>query len=43
MKGAIFTLKGEKFMKIIVVALLCVAASYMIFSVTRFSGDAFTT
>jgi hypothetical protein len=35
--------KGEKFMKIIVAALLCVAAAYLIFSVTRFSGDAFTT
>lgn len=36
-------MKGEKFMRIIVVALLCVAACYLIFSVTRFSGDAFTT
>ena len=36
-------MKGEKFMKIIVAALLCVAAAYLIFSVTRFSGDAFTT
>ncbi len=36
-------MKGEKFMKIIVVVLLCMAAAYLIFSVTRFSGDAFTT
>ena len=36
-------MKGEKFMKIIVVTLLCVVASYLIFSVTRFSGDSFTT
>ena len=36
-------MKGEKFMKIIVVTLLCVVAVYLIFSVTRFSGDGFTT
>ena len=36
-------MKGEKFMKIIVVTLLCIAAAYLIFSVTRFSGDSFTT
>jgi hypothetical protein len=36
-------MKGEKFMKAVVVTLLCVVASYLIFSVTRFSGDSFTT
>ena len=36
-------MKGEKFMKIIIAALLCVTVCYMIFSVTRLSGDAFTT
>ena len=36
-------MKGEKFMKIIVVTLLCIVAAYLIFSVTRFSGDSFTT
>ncbi|MBR3077533.1 MAG: hypothetical protein IKH07_06385 [Oscillospiraceae bacterium] len=36
-------MKGDKFMKIIVVTLLCVVACYLIFSVTRFSGDGFTT
>ena len=36
-------MKGDKFMKVVVVTLLCVVASYLIFSVTRFSGDGFTT
>ena len=30
-------------MKVVVVTLLCVVASYLIFSVTRFSGDSFST
>ena len=36
-------MKGDKFMKAVVIILLCVIASYLIFSVTRFSGDSFTT
>ena len=36
-------MKGDKFMKAVVVILLCVVASYLIFSVTRFSGDGFST
>ena len=36
-------MKGDKFMKAVVIILLCVVASYLIFSVTRFSGDSFTT
>ena len=36
-------MKGDKFMKAVVIVLLCVVASYLIFSVTRFSGDSFTT
>ena len=36
-------MRGEKFMKAVVVVLVFVVASYLIFSVTRFSGDGFTT
>ena len=36
-------MRGDKFMKVVVFTLLCVVASYLIFSVTRFSGDGFTT
>ncbi len=36
-------MRGEKFMRVVVITLLCVVASYLIFSVTRFSGDSFTT
>ena len=36
-------MRGDKFMKVVVFTLLCVVASYLIFSVTRFSGDGYTT
>ena len=36
-------MRGDKFMKAELVTLLCVVACYLIFSVTRFSGDGFTT
>lgn len=36
-------MRGDKFTKAVVITLLCVVASYLIFSVTRFSGSSFTT
>ena len=36
-------MKSDKFTKAVVIVLFCVVASYLIFSVTRFSGDSFTT
>ena len=36
-------MRGEKLIRAVVVTLLCVVASYLIFSVTRFSGSSFTT
>lgn len=36
-------MKGDKFMKLVVIILCCVVASYLLFSVTRFSGDGYTT
>ena len=36
-------MKGDKFMKVVVITLLCVVVSYLVFSVTQFSGDSFTT
>jgi hypothetical protein len=36
-------MKGDKFTKAVLITLLCVVACYLVFSVTRFSGDGFTT
>lgn len=36
-------MRGDKYMKAVLITLLCVVASYLVFSVTRFSGDGFTT
>lgn len=36
-------MKGDKFLKAVVITLCLVVASYLIFSLTRFSGDSFST
>ena len=36
-------MRGDKFMKAVVITLCCVVAAYLVFSVTNFSGDTFTT
>lgn len=35
-------MRGETYMKAVVITLVCVVASYLIFSMTRFSGDSYT-
>ncbi len=36
-------MRGDKYMKAVLITLLCVVACYLVFSVTRFSGDGFST
>ena len=36
-------MRGDKFMKAVVITLCCVVAAYLVFSVTNFSGDTYTT
>ena len=36
-------MRGDKYMRAVLITLACVVASYLIFSVTRFSGEGYTT